>query len=212
MALVSSSGRGGSDVNSVALRRHCTEGHHMTLAVEIDHCRLVAEPNRHPYVDSSPSRRLPGQLPGQLLGDPGADRVVAAGQEPGVVGVQALDARSGAADAAVWSRAGVIRRQGCVPLGGVAGVSVGDQRRIDLGLGAPNAAGGLEPADGENLAPAHEPVAGGHRLAVGAATVRCGAPPGPCVVAHHDLERALGRPAEQLADGSDIVAHVASDG
>ena len=37
---------------------------------------------------------------GEACGDPAADRVVAAGEEPGVVGVQALDALAGAADAA----------------------------------------------------------------------------------------------------------------
>ena len=41
------------------------------------------------------SRRL-----GQPVGDPAADRIVAAGEEPGVVRVQALHAPAGAADAA----------------------------------------------------------------------------------------------------------------
>ena len=56
---------------------------------------------------------------------PAADGVVAARQEPGVVGVQALDPLAGAADAAVGTRAAVVLRQGGVALGGVALVSVG---------------------------------------------------------------------------------------
>ena len=42
-------------------------------------------------------------------GDPGADGIVAAGEEPGVVGVQALHAGARAADAAVRTRAACVR-------------------------------------------------------------------------------------------------------
>ena len=126
--------------------------------------------------------------------------------------MEALHAHSRAADAAVWSGAGMQRRHGRVALGGIARMSVGDQDRVDLGLGAANAASGLETADGEHLVPADQPVAGGHRLAVveQGSVAKYHRVAG--VISNHNFESTLRCPADQLADGSDIVAHPASDG
>ena len=65
----------------------------------------------------------------ELVGDPTADRVVAAGEVPGVVGVEALDSRRGAADAAGRPGPVMLRREGAVALVGVALVGSGDGGR-----------------------------------------------------------------------------------
>ena len=65
----------------------------------------------------------------EVLLDPAADGVVAAGEVPGVVGVEALHALAGAADAAARAGAVVVRRDRGVALGRVAGVGVGQRRR-----------------------------------------------------------------------------------
>ena len=109
IALVSSSGRGGSDANSRLLSVTAPSGMTWCVPVEIDErVVVVAEPDRHRVHASC--RRL-AVIVDQLSCDPGADRVVAAGQEPGVVGVQALHAGPGAAHAAVRPRARVIGRR-----------------------------------------------------------------------------------------------------
>ncbi len=62
-----------------------------------------------------------GPTSGSCVGDPRADGVVAAGQVPGVVGVQALDARARAPDATRGAGPDVVvGRQGGVALGPVA--------------------------------------------------------------------------------------------
>jgi hypothetical protein len=63
---------------------------------------------------------------------PGSDWVVAACQEPGVVGVQALDPSAGPAHATVWPGTDVIGRQLGVALGGVAGMRIGNERGVNL--------------------------------------------------------------------------------
>ena len=83
---------------------------------------------------------------GQAVGDPAADGVVAAGQVPGVVGVEALDALAGAADAARRPGAGVAGGQGRVALGRVAGVGPGQLGRVDGRLRRPHPARRLQPA------------------------------------------------------------------
>src|SRR5687768_7880004 len=75
--------------------------------------------------------RVPGRptQPARLRqagGHPPADGVVAAGQEPGVVGVQALDADPGAAHTPGRPRPVVVARKGGVALGGVANVGGGE--------------------------------------------------------------------------------------
>ena len=67
--------------------------------------------------------------------DPASDRVVAPGQVPGVVGVQALDAGPGPPDAAGRARARVAGRQRRVALGRVAAVGRGEGVGVDLALG-----------------------------------------------------------------------------
>ena len=69
-----------------------------------------------------------GQRRRQLRGDPPPDRIVTAGEVPGVVGVQALDALPRAADAAGRPVFGVGGNVG-VALGGVAGMGRRPVRR-----------------------------------------------------------------------------------
>ena len=83
---------------------------------------------------------------GQAVGHPPADGVVAAGQVPGVVGVEALDALAGAADAARRPGAGVAGGQGRVALGRVAGVGPGQLGRVDGRLRRPHPARRLQAA------------------------------------------------------------------
>ena len=74
------------------------------------------------------SRRIHGVVSdAKAVVDPGADGVVAAGEEVRVVGVEALDAGAGAADAARRPRAVVVGRDRGVTLGRV-GVVRGAQR------------------------------------------------------------------------------------
>ena len=63
--------------------------------------------------------------------DPTADRIVAAGEEPGVVRVQALHARARAADAAERPRPGVVGRNGGVALARVPLVRGRERGRVD---------------------------------------------------------------------------------
>jgi hypothetical protein len=128
------------------------------------------------------------------------------------MGVQALHAGARPADAAVWSRASVVWRYLGVALGGVAGMGVGDLRRVDLGLSAPHSAVCLEMTDSENLASADQPVSGGHWLAI-IQQGRVAHDDGLArSVSNHDLECSARRPANQCANGSDVVAHVVSRG
>jgi hypothetical protein len=82
----------------------------------------------------------------ELALDPPTDGVVAAGQVPRPVCVQALDAGAGAADAAARSRSVVIVGELRIAFGRIAVVGGGEFVGIDLGLGAVDAAGRLEPS------------------------------------------------------------------
>ena len=128
------------------------------------------------------------------------------------MGVEALHAGACATDATVRSRACVIGRQRRVAFGGVSGVSVCDEQRIDLRLGPTHGACGLETADGQDFSLADQPVTRGHRFAVvhqGSVTHD----DGPAVgIADDDLERAARRPTDEIADSSDVVAHAVSCG
>jgi hypothetical protein len=73
---------------------------------------------------------------GEPLRHPGTNRVVAAGQEPGVVSVQALDPGACSADPSVRTRADVVCRKLGVAFGGISGMCIGHQQRIDLRLSA----------------------------------------------------------------------------
>ncbi len=102
----------------------------------------------------------------QLFGNPTAHRVVAPGQVPGVVGMQALDATASTPDPATWPRPLPCRGERGVSLGGVIPV-----RAFQFGgshglLGCADSAGGLEPVDGEPGLLTYEPIPGGHRGAI----------------------------------------------
>ena len=115
----------------------------------------------------------------QPLGDPPADGVVAAGQVPGVVGVQALHAAAGAAHAA--ARAGA--RRG--PAGGPRRArrrSARGRRPARRGRPRPRPRR-TPPAASSRLTASRsrspdQPVAGRHRRAVVRGAARCGSRPG----------------------------------
>ena len=119
-----------------------------------------------PDVDRGDAPAHAGSPPDRCR-DPRADRVVAAGEPVRVVGVQALHARPGcrprhptAADRR--GRPGSRRRARRRRRRGRPRERVG----VDLGLGRPHAAGGLEPGDAAVELGVDEPVAGRHRRAV----------------------------------------------
>jgi hypothetical protein len=147
---------------------------------------------------------------GELARHPSADWVVAAREEPGVMRMQTLDPGASATHPTVRSRADVVRRYDRIAFGRIASVSIGDQSGIDFGFSATNGSERLEAADSQDLAFTHQPVTGRHRLSV--VEQRCIAKHDRCAgsITDDDIERAAGRPADQLADGSDIVAHVVS--
>ena len=138
----------------------------------------------------------------QPVGHPAADRVVATGEVPGVVGVQALDPLAGAADAAEGPGAVVVGREGRVALGGVAARGRRRARRD-----RPRPRPGCTPPAASSRPTASrsrrtdQPVAGGHRRAVVEQRGVADHHRGPVGGADHDLERALGgaRP-EQVGD------------
>ena len=138
----------------------------------------------------------------ELLGDPAPDRVVTAGEVPGVVGVQALDALARSADPARRLRPA---RCGLpVALGGVAPVRVGEGHGIHFRLGSSHATGGFQAAHGLHLAAADQPVERRHGRAVIEMWCVADDDRRPGFVADHDIERARWLTAEQLSYGRPI--------
>ena len=133
----------------------------------------------------------------QLIGDPATDGIVTAGEMPGVVGVQALDALARPADPARWRRPA--RCDVLVALGGVPPVGVGQGHGIHFRLGSPHATGGLQTAHGLHLAPPDQPVPRRHGRAVIEAWCVADDDRRTCFVPDHDLERAGRLAAEQLS-------------
>ena len=115
---------------------------------------------------------------GQAGRDPAAHGVVAAGEEPGVVGVQALHAPAGAADAARRAGARGGPRDRGVALGGVASVRLGDAVEADGRLGRRHPARRSRAGRPPPARP-HRPASSGWASACRrAAAARCGRPPG----------------------------------
>src|SRR5690606_19709720 len=136
----------------------------------------------------------------QVVGHPAADRIVTACQVPRVVRVQALDAPTRAADATRGAWAGVIGWDPRIALGGVAGVRRRDRIETDLGLGAVDAAGGLEATHEQSLTCADEPVARRHGGAVGEERLVADDDRAAALVAGDDLVAALRLSTEQRGD------------
>ena len=126
--------------------------------------------------------------------------------------VQTLDPGTSSTHATMRARSDVTGRYDRIALGRIAGMSIGDQSGIDLGFSTTNRSERFEATDGQDLAFANQPVTGRHRLAV--VEQRCIAKHDrrAGAITNDDIERAAGRPADQLADGRDIVAHVVSVG
>ena len=128
---------------------------------------------------SSPGRWRPLRSralrrPLELGRHPSPDRVVAAGQVPGVVGMEALDALSCPAHTAARRRAGVSGRQRGVTLRRVAEVRVGERAGRHLALGPAHATGGLEPADRRVQRGARPASSGSASACRRRAAARCG--------------------------------------
>ncbi len=99
------------------------------------------------------------------LVDPTANRIVTAGEEVGVVGVEALDPDPSPANASGGRRPIVVSGEPGRSLGGVGGVSGRERGRVDLGLGPIDGAGRFEPTDGSIEGAVDQPVPGWHRPA-----------------------------------------------
>ena len=122
------------------------------------------------------------------------------------MGVQALHALAGAADAAATAAGPSGRPAMAASRSARSGRARRRSAAVDLGLGVPHAAGGLEPADRRDHGLADQPVARRHRRAV-VEQRRVAEHDGIAVgVAHHDLERTLRLAPEQFADRGDVVA------
>ena len=155
-------------------------------------------------------RTSAGQL--ELLADPAADRVVTAREVPCVVGVEALDAGSRAADPASRPRSGMVVGHQRVALGRVAAVGVVDERGVDRRLGGAHATSRLELADAAHLVGTDQPVAGRHRGAV-VEQRRVPQHDGIAVViSHDDFEVATRLTTEELAYPRPVVHRVSGVG
>jgi hypothetical protein len=97
---------------------------------------------------------------------PSTHWVVTAGEEPGVVGVQAFHANAGAADSPRGSGPVVVRVKGQIALTCVVLMDRGKDVGAQFGLDPVDGSGGLETPDGDALGSAHQPVASGHRRPV----------------------------------------------
>jgi deazaflavin-dependent oxidoreductase (nitroreductase family) len=141
----------------------------------------------------------------KLLVDPTADGVIAAGEEPGVVRVETLHARTGTAHAAGGARAGVLGGKGSVAFGRVAGVRGGEKIPIDFRFRATDAGVSFEPAHRVTVGPTDEPVAGRHRRPVVEEWSVTDHDGDTVVVAHDDVERTARCSSEQILDSRSIV-------
>ena len=161
-----------------------------------------------PMSIAAPSRSV-GRLVAAGAGrHPPPDRVVATGQVPGVVGVEALDARRVPAHAAASGRG---------PTCAGAGARRRARPRSERGRrpaprrGTSASARRTPPAASSRLTAAvrggaDQPVAGRHRRAVVEQGRVADHDRAPSRVADHHLERALGISAEQRGDGGAIAA------
>ena len=98
-----------------------------------------------PAVDGSHSARVPTQ--GKPIVNPTAYRIIAPRQVPGVVGVQAFDALSGAAHATGRSMPDMVGGNRCIPFLGVPLMGLGQLDRVAGGLGISNPTDRFESTD-----------------------------------------------------------------
>jgi len=162
------------------------------------------------FVPQSTAATAPtaGNLPvgrrGELLSHPTTDGVAGAGEEVGVVAVQALHPDAGSADATARAGSRPALGYGGVALGGCALVGSGQLLGRHRLLGPRHPSRGFESRDGGAGRGSNQPVPGGHRRAV----VQQG------VVAYDDrslgvsddnLELALRPPAEEAGHRLDLV-------
>jgi hypothetical protein len=126
------------------------------------------------------------------------------------VGVQALDAPAGAADAPERLRTGVGGGDGGLALGGVGTVRRRERDGVDIGLGRPHASVRLEPGDALVEGAVDEPVARRHRRAVARERRVADHRGRPVVGAHGHLELRPRLTAEELAHRGrvDVQVHV----
>ncbi len=148
--------------------------------------------------------RVGGQL-AESCGNPPTDRVVAAGQVPGVVSVEAFDAAPRSADTATRTGTRVGGGYCSIALGGVAVVRVGNCIETDTPLGLGHPAGALEPADPDALLITDEPIPRGHGPAVVEERGVADHHRSTIGVPDHDDERPLRRTTEQSADQVRVV-------
>ncbi len=130
-------------------------------------------PHTSRRVDRVPQSTAATLTIGKLPGHPAAHRVVATGEEPGVVSVQALDAAPGPPDPAARARPAPLGRDGRVSFGRVTAVGLLELVGTDGRLGRPDTSGRLQTIDGQPGLLTHEPVPRRH----GSAVIQYGAVP-----------------------------------
>jgi CRP/FNR family cyclic AMP-dependent transcriptional regulator len=141
----------------------------------------------------------------ELLLDPAADRIVAAGEEVGVVRVEALHAGSCAPNTTMGARAAMARRQCRVAFRRVPDMRGSKRVGIHRGLRNAHTALGFDPRDGEHEVGVDEPVARRHWCPIvqQRRVPDHGGTAGMC--AHHDLEVGLWWTAEERRELGDVV-------
>lgn len=125
---------------------------------------------------------------GQAVGHPAPYRIAAAGQVPGEVSMETLDALAGAGHPARRRGPGVAAGQRVVSFGGVTGVTSGQLGRVNGGLGCSNPALRLQVADLSTELGVDQPEKGGHWGPVGKHRVIANHDRAPVVTPHHHFE------------------------
>lgn len=124
------------------------------------------------------------------------------------MGMQAFDADTGTRHAATRDRTAVPGRQRRSPFVGVGGMGNGDAVESDLGLGAIDAAGGLETSDIDVVLLGDEPVARGHGRPVGQEGSVADHDRPAAIVADDDIEFTERRAAEEEGDALEVSSVV----
>ena len=132
--------------------------------------------------------------------NPAADRVIATGQEVGVMGMQALHANPGAADATVGGRPVMVVGNPGISFCCIGRVGATERIRVNLGLDPIDGAGGLQLTDRLVQRFVDQPVPGWHRPTGRQQRFVAQHHRPPIGAPHHHFVLALGATSEQLCD------------
>ena len=134
------------------------------------------------------------------LGNPPANRIIAPGQVPREVGVQAFHAGSRSGDSARWARSDVLGIDHRVAFGFVTPVSLFQLDCVHRGFGFVDAAAGFETTDGNEQFGRTQPKQSRHRSSVGQKRSILDHAWSAVGITNDHGERAVGFAAEQLGD------------